>query len=67
MLRKEKHLMKIKKLFTDKVYRSFIIVITLMVITLLFRIFGVLTPNWYVIINGVIAITYVAWTRITDV
>ena len=59
--------MKIKELLTDKVYRNFIIFITLMVMALLFRIFGVLTPNWYVIINGVIGITYITWTRIADV
>lgn len=59
--------MKIKELITDKVYRNFIIFITLMVIALLFRIFGGLTPNWYVIINGVIGITYITWTRIADV
>lgn len=59
--------MKIKELITDKIYRNFIIFITLMVIALLFRIFGGLTPNWYVIINGVIGITYITWTRIADV
>jgi hypothetical protein len=59
--------MKIKKLVTDKVYRTFIIFIITMILALLFRIFGILTPNWYVITNGVIAMTYLIWTRITDV
>ena len=59
--------MKIKELVTDKVYRTFIIFIIAMIIALLFRIFEILTPNWYVITNGVIAMTYLIWTRITDV
>jgi hypothetical protein len=58
--------MKIKELLTDKVYRNLIIVITLMLITLFFRIFGVLTPNQFVIINGLIVIIYAIWTRIAD-
>ena len=59
--------MKIKELVTDKVYRTFIIFIIAMIIALLFRIFEILTPNWYVNTNGVIAMTYLIWTRITDV